>query len=102
MYEGASLSTNALNILLSCPGVHANGKHPDEPADYIYVNWQQLLGTNAIPDNYPLIYDRKVSNHCGLGINILPVNGKCFWDFRARWLKNFKRKHPEYDLPIPQ
>ena len=102
MFDGASLSTNEVKVLLSCPGVGVDRRELRDITDYTYINWQKLLGTNAVPGEYPLIYDGKLSNHLGLGINILPVSGKCFWDFRARWLKSFIDKHPEYHLSVPQ
>ena len=102
MFDGASLPTNEVKILLSCPGVGVDRRDPQDIGDYTYIDWQKLLGTNAVPGEYPLIYDGKLSNHLGLGINILPVSGKCFWDFRAHWLKRFAAKHPEYHLALAQ
>ena len=102
MYDGASRSTNSVNLLLSCPGAHSHGKAPQDLSDYTYINWQRLLGAKAVPGAYPLIYDRKLSNHLGLGINVMTTNGRCFWDFRAHWLKSFISKHPEYHLSFPQ
>jgi hypothetical protein len=90
--------------LLSCPGVGrkllAAPTNVDE-CDYAYVNWEPFFGTNTVPNDYPLIYDRRLSNHKGLGINVLTTTS-CFWDYRARWLKAFAASHPEYHLPIPE
>jgi hypothetical protein len=101
-FDGGSLSTDTVNMLLSCPGAHPQGRGPQDLIDYTYIDWQRFLGTNAVPGEYPLIYDRKLSNHLGLGINVSTVNGRCFWDFRAHWLKGFIAKHPEFHLSFPQ
>jgi len=97
-------TTSMVNIL-SCPGVRKRSLTVTNTAiesDYVYINWTPFFGTNAVPDGYPLMYDRHLSNHAGFGINILPVNGVIFWDLRARWLKDFAAKHPEYHVPLPE
>jgi len=96
-----SRPTNLVEALLNCPGVHPNRDLSGGKSDYTYVNWEKLMGTNPVPDQYPLIYDSHLANHLGFGINVVPVRGKCFWDFRSHWLKQFAAKHPEYHLSVP-
>jgi len=55
---------------------------------------------NFVLRPYPLVYDRHMANHWGLGINVLTTS-RIFWDFRARWLRDFAKKHPAYELPLP-
>jgi prepilin-type processing-associated H-X9-DG protein len=93
-----------LNGLLHCPGPPSQtqtiGKSPHEN-DYVYVYWPQLLSDSAktLPGGYPIVYDAKLSNHNGKGINILLVDGSVIWDERARWLTHFAVEHPEIILP---
>lgn len=79
----------------------------DEWMDYIYVYWPD--GTNT-PGDYPVMYDRRLSNHGGKGINILKVSGTrerkgapgtVVWDQEAAWLKQFALQHPEYTIRLP-
>jgi hypothetical protein len=98
-----SFSADSIHVLISCPG---NSKERDNSGgrfqpDYIYMNWIPFFGTN-VPKNYPLVYDRKLSNHLNLGVNVLQAGGYVFWDFRAKWLKKFAAEHPEYHLQLPE
>lgn len=94
----------AIQRLLTCPG---HGRTSSSPAgeaivsDYIYVNWEPFFGTNAIPDDLPLIYDRHLANHASRGVNVLTTS-RFFWDDRARWLRNFATQHPKYHIELPQ
>jgi hypothetical protein len=76
--------------------------------DYTYVYWPE--GTNT-PITYPLLYDRRLSNHAGRGINVLLVQGThhrkgapgtILWDPEADWLKGFAREHPEFNIKLPE
>jgi hypothetical protein len=94
----------AARVHLFCPGVGRESsrlKNVNE-CDYTYVNWEPFFGTNSVPNDYPLIYDRRLSNHRGLGINVVTCGGSCFWDYRARWLRAFAAKHPEYHVPVAE
>jgi hypothetical protein len=94
--------TNLLLGRLSCPGAgRGASRNGTLQSDYIYMNWELHLGTNAVPINYPLFYDRRLANHFGLGVNVLTANG-LFWDFRALRLKKFVAEHPEYHIPLPE
>jgi len=94
----------SVQVLEKCPGAVSGDKTGGkEDPDYVFVNWHEWFTiTNAPPDDYPLVYDRKLSNHHGLGVNVLSVCGEVVWDKRAQQLKNFSLQHPEYHLPIPQ
>jgi hypothetical protein len=97
-------NTFFLHVLV-CPGSNTRDltfANAIQQSDYVYLNWAALLGTNSIPGNYPLLYDKRMNNHCGIGINIQPVAGRRFWDFRARWLRRFAAEHPQYDIPLPK
>jgi len=93
-----------LKPLLHCPGSRSQtqtiGESPHEN-DYVYVHWPQLLPDMAktLPGGYPLVYDARLSNHNGKGINILLVDGSVIWDEGARWLTRFAVEHPEIILP---
>ena len=97
-----SLDQEAVGRLLTCPGVkvkvssHTTGKY-----DYIFLDWSKLThGPDTAPSNYPLMYDRRMSNHDGRGINILMVDGSVKWDSHAEWLKRFAADHPDFIIPI--
>ena len=82
--------------------------------DYFYLHWPSVSGVYT---NYPLMYDRRLSNHSGRGINILLVeqtvnpasppspesyHGQFFGDEGAKWLQAFAKEHPELDIPMPE
>jgi hypothetical protein len=82
--------------------------------DYFYIPWPSVTGACT---NYPLMYDRRLANHAGKGINILLVeqavhpavppepatfHGQFFWDENARWLRKFVREHPDLKIPLPE
>ena len=93
-----------LTSMITCGGVRAHYvtlTNASQEADYVYMHWDQFVGTNY-PGNYPLIYDRRMQNHYGLGVNVLLTSGERFWDFRGRWLRKFAREHPEYKLRPPE
>jgi len=97
-----------------CPGVHNDPRYKilrrfmarqgrsstnsELWSDYIYVPWTN--GFDA-PAHYPLIYDRKLANHGGKGINVFTVRGEPLWDGNAEWLQKFAREHPDLDIPLP-
>lgn len=100
--------------VLKCPMPDINavlppGSNADQWMDYIYIYWPEGKDT---PKDYPVIYDRKLSNHGGKGINILRREGiapgpkmynpKPIWDKNAEWLKKFAKEHPEYNIPLPE
>lgn len=71
--------------------------------NYFFVDWSKLPdepGTSR--GKYPLIYDRRLSNHDGRGINILMVDGSIVWDSNVDWLKKFAAEHPNAKLPVPE
>lgn len=77
----------------------------DEWMDYIYVYWPTGEKT---PKALPLMYDRRMSNHRGKGVNVVLVGssstgpGVCFWDRNAEWLKKFDKEHPNVNIPLPE
>ena len=90
-------------LLLTCPGKRprvATLPSVVDQSDYIYANWEPFLGTNDVPDNYPLIYDKHMANHSSMGINVLTRRGPS-WDFRARSLARFAKEYPKYGLVVP-
>jgi prepilin-type processing-associated H-X9-DG protein len=93
-----------LKGILHCPGSPSQpqtiGESPHR-SDYVYVYWPQLLPDRAktLPGGYPIVYDAKLSNHKGKGVNILLVDGSVIWDERARWLTHFAAEHPEVIVP---
>jgi hypothetical protein len=103
-----SQTNYALTSLLICPAHRSRWLAADTvtisnvstQSEYVYINWKPFFGTNQVPPNYPLVYDRRMANHWGLGVNVLTTS-RIFWDFRARWLRDFAEKHPEYNLPLP-
>lgn len=71
----------------------------DEWMDYIYIPW--ATGANTPPD-YPLMYDRRLSNHQGKGINVVYLDGHVEFDEGAKRLKAFAAKHPKLHIPMPE
>ena len=88
---------------LTCPGAGAKSSaiaKGEIESDFIYVNWEPFFGADDLPIGCPLFYDRRLSNHYGLGVNVLTTDRR-FFDFRARWLRKFTADHPEYGLRLP-
>ncbi len=98
------IDNGLLKPLLHCPGstlqTQTIGESPYE-SDYVYVHWPQLLPDSAktLPGDYPIVYDARLSNHNGKGINILLVDGSVIWDQRARWLTHLAAQHHGIILP---
>jgi len=71
---------------------------------YAYVNWsaKSFAHVADVPGEYPLVYDRTLSNHSGRGVFVLRINGSVVWDPGAKWVRDFSGAHPEYHLLIPQ
>jgi prepilin-type processing-associated H-X9-DG protein len=84
--------------VLHCPGVHSRGQGE---ADYIYVKWPEQTSdaSNSLPAEYPVVYDSRLSNHQGKGINVLLVDGSVIWDEQGRWLSQFASDHHGIILP---
>jgi hypothetical protein len=92
-------------LFLKCPGSSTKQGRLDDAEqwqDYIYINWSRYYGSKAVPPDYPLIYDRRLSNHGGKGVNEVSVQGVVRWDPDATALKKFAAEHPEYEVPLPQ
>ena len=71
--------------------------------NYFFVDWSKLPdGPGTSPGKYPLMYDRRLSNHDGRGINILMADGSIEWDSNAEWLKKFAADHPSAKFPMPE
>ena len=68
--------------------------------DYICVPWPD--GEELTWAEYPVIYDRRLSNHGGRGINIGFVDGSARWDSKAEWLQKFAKEHPDLRIPLPE
>ena len=73
----------------------------DDWSDYAYVYYSNLLWSSAVENKYPLMYDKRLANHAGNGINILLTDGHVIWDKDANWLKTFASEHPEFTIPLP-
>ena len=104
-YRDEWTTNNDRVSFLSCPGVKEGGLDTatlKETSDYIYINWEPMFGTNEPPSGYPVIYDRRLSNHGGLGINVFATGGPPFWDWRGHWLKKFAAEHPDTHLIMPE
>jgi len=104
--------------MLVCPrGSRPAGSWTDvaEWADYTYVHWPSATDGHA--NSYPLVYDRRMSNHVGKGINVLLVeqtvhpaspsmpgshHGQLFWDEGAKWLQGFAKEHPGLVVLMPE
>ena len=71
----------------------------NEWMDYIYVYWPEGEKT---PHDYPHMYDRRLANHGGAGINIALVDGSSFWDGHGQWLRKFAEAHPECQIQLPE
>ncbi len=74
-----------------------------DSGNYFFLDWSKLPdGPGTSPGKYPLMYDRRTSNHDGRGINILMVGGTVEWDSNAEWLRKFAAEHPNAKLPMPE
>jgi hypothetical protein len=105
-YPPSMLSNPANNYPLLCPGSTTQPgsvTNVDQWTDYLYVPWARYFPSKrAVPENYPLMYDRRFSNHGGRGVYVLKMNGDVIWDGGAAWLKRFSTEHPEFLLPMPE
>jgi hypothetical protein len=92
--------------MLECPGVDHRAQHADSTEgidDYVYINWsEQPRGDDWQQGTYPLMYDRRMSNHSGRGVNVVLVDQEVFFDEGANWLKAFAQSHPDVQMPLPQ
>jgi hypothetical protein len=90
--------------LVLCPGSQTPIDLERVTPDYAYVNWSAKLFAHVVdvPGEYPLVYDRTLSNHSGRGVFVLRVNGSVIWDPGAEWVRGFSGRHPEYHVLIPQ
>lgn len=71
--------------------------------DYFFVDWsKQPVPLEKLPGKVPRMYDRRMGNHDGRGINILMADGSIEWDSNAEWLKKFAAEHPDAKLPMPE
>lgn len=93
--------SNGIQRLLRCPGNYAPEQDHTRP-DYLYIDWTQWFGTNVVPPEYPLLYDRQFSNHAGQGINIVRIDATRMWDPNAKWLIGFAAKNPKFKIVLPQ
>ena len=90
-------------FLNACPGVRKQSREHNQPTnDYVFVDWRKILGNTSVPNSCPILYDSRLANHRGAGINVLLVNGAVFWDPHATWLKEFSNKHPGYKIDLPK
>ncbi len=91
---------------LLCSGTETEWGPPtkaDQWSDYLYVNWSKWFpGSNAVPDGFPLVYDRRLSNHSEKGIYVLRTDGSILWDGGARWLRTFAEAHTNFQIPLPE
>ncbi len=84
--------------VLVCPATEDNMYSEPEPGrcDYSLIDWSpELRAVTSDPNvllfqcpqfaKYPLIYDARLSNHGGRGINVILVDGTVFWDQGGAW-----------------
>ncbi|MCX6921884.1 MAG: hypothetical protein NT154_01505 [Verrucomicrobia bacterium] len=72
-------------------------------SDYVYLNWQaQLTNGAVVSGDYPMLYDKRLSNHGGRGIYVMKVNGTIIWDAGARWLQSFAASNLSNKIRLPE
>lgn len=84
--------------LMQCPSRSFNQGYRDE--SYNYINWTIILGNQNVPEGYPLLYDKYLTNHEN-GIFILRTDGAVIWDESLKWLTEFKERNPAANVPMP-
>ena len=84
----------AAQRLMVCPA-------PGASLRYAYVDWSRWFTNANIPTNYPLLYEVETGLH-GVGVNIVLMNGQTFWDADRRWMQDFVRAHPQFELALPR
>ena len=91
---------------LLCPGSKTklgDVKTIAASSDYEYVNWSKwFTSPQEGPGSYPMLYDRRTSNHMGRGVFVVRVDGSVMWDVGVEWLTEFAKRHPEYQIPLPE
>lgn len=91
---------------LLCPSSEQDvgrGKIDATKSDYVYVSWQALPTNGAVVNgDYPMLYDKRLSNHGGRGIYVMKINGTVIWDQGARWLQSFAASNVSYRIPLPE
>ena len=90
--------------ILVCPGSRTKfvaGRTSDLTnwMDYLYVYWPMGESTS---ESYPIMYDKDLSHHGGEGLNVMTVDGTCFWDEGGAWLREFAATHPDLRIPLPE
>ncbi len=99
-----TLNSCIIEEFLCCPKSAESAARKD--FGYCYIFWPS--GFKGTPPDYPLMYDKRLSNHKGEGIFILQVTGDesrkgdVFFDKNAEWLQKFALSHPEYEIPMPE
>jgi hypothetical protein len=106
VYKPKGFAVRAHTYVLLCPGTDtkpSNTSNVSDWADYIYVDWSKWFSNIAeLPNDLPMIYDRRLANHGNLGVYVLRSDGLVIWDPGAQWLKAFVNDHPKYALPMPK
>jgi len=89
-----------------CPASQApvgRGRPATNVFDYTYINWSSTFPHVAdVPGDYPLAYDRTLSNHLGRGVYVVKVDGSVVWDEGAEYLREFSTRHPGFHIPPPK
>ena len=67
--------------------------------DYVYVNWPN---DKDIPDDFPVMYDKRLANHRGTGLNVLFASGEIIFDTNAVRLRQFAKEHPQFNILLPE
>jgi hypothetical protein len=106
VYKPSPFTLRTHTHVLLCPGSKTCvGSQRDLVGlcDYAYVDWSRWFDDpEAVPAGFPMIYDRRLSNHGGRGVYILRSEGFVMWDPGGQWLSTFAAKHPEYKLTLPE
>ena len=91
---------------LLCPGSEqdvSQGNIDASKSDYVYLNWQTRVTNGAVMSgDYPMLYDKRLSNHGGRGVYVMKVNGTVLWDAGARWLQSFTASNVSYEIKLPE
>lgn len=93
-------TSHRISRSLVCPMVASNTLNANRE-DYLHPDFSTYPATASI-DKYPLVYDRRLANHRGRGVNVVLVDGTVFWDDDAKWLRKFASAHPECKIPLPE
>jgi hypothetical protein len=97
--------------LFRCPGSRGTPGALTNVVVWMDYHYALVPRSSSNRSDCALIYDRRLSNHSGTGINVAIIGlldtplltpSALFWDKNAKWLSKFAEQHPDLAIPMPK